>query len=315
MTKRRKYFFGLMAMAVAAAVLWSSCGASSSSYDTAVSVSESSYGSWTEETGWDNAGDSLAVDLLPDSERKVIYTSEASIETEDYDGAIAAIRALLDEAGGYVSSTSQWGSAGDRSGEYTCRVPAEQYRTFLSGLAGTGNLYALHEYTADITTQYVDVEARLSSLEAQRDRLEELAAQAEDIDTLLSIEDKLSEVQYQLESYTAQMRSYDDQIDYSTVTISVNEVSRVSEGTTFGTRLRAAFSGSWSGFVSGVQSFVIGLIYALPGLIVLAIAAGVVFALVKRYRRRHPRPQTLSGYTQWQPAQKKDPPAEETDGK
>lgn len=290
----------LIPMALAAAVLWSSCGSSgsSTSYNKSEAAVASSFAYasddyYTEETadmmeaGYGGEVD-LSADLHPDENRKVIYTSDVSIETEQFEESVSTIRALLDETGGYVSSTSQWGSSSDgsRRGDYTCRVPAEHYRAFLSGLQGAGNVYSLNEYTDDITTQYVDVQARLDSLQNQKERLEELAKEAEDIDTLLSIEDKLGEVQYQLESYTAQMRTFDNQVDYSTVVISLREVRKVSEGVTFGSRIRAAFSGSWENFVDRAQSFVIWLIYALPGLIILAVILCIAIPLIRRYRKR-----------------------------
>lgn len=290
----------LIPMVLAAAVLWSSCGSSgsSTSYNKSEAAVASSFAYasddyYTEETadmmeaGYGGEVD-LSADLHPDENRKVIYTSDVSIETEQFEESVSTIRALLDETGGYVSSTSQWGSSSDgsRRGDYTCRVPAEHYRAFLSGLQGAGNVYSLNEYTDDITTQYVDVQARLDSLQNQKERLEELAKEAKDIDTLLSIEDKLGEVQYQLESYTAQMRTFDNQVDYSTVVISLREVRKVSEGVTFGSRIRAAFSGSWENFVDGAQSFVIWLIYALPGLIILAVILCIAIPLIRRYRKR-----------------------------
>ena len=82
------------------------------------------------------------------------------------------------------------------------------------------------------------------------------------------------------------MRSYDNQVDYSTVNVYLREVRKVSEGTGFGTRVRAAFSGSWDNFVEGVQRFVIAVIYALPLICILAVIAVIVIPLVIRHNRR-----------------------------
>ena len=65
----------------------------------------------------------------------------------------------------------------------------------------------LNEYAENVTNQYIDVNARITSLENQRDRLNALADQAETTADLLEIESQLSDVQYQLESYTQQMRA------------------------------------------------------------------------------------------------------------
>lgn len=310
--RMRKRLPVIFAMAAAAAFLWSSCG-NSSSYNTKGMSSSSSvaYDSGAgydsdyetgvpEEAAYEGGEIDLSTDLHPDKSRKIIYTADVSVETEQFEAAVSTIRDLLDNAGGYVSSTSQWGSSSDgsRRSSYTCRVPSEHYREFISGLSGAGNVYSLNEYTDDVTTEYVDVQARLDSLNVQKGRLEELAAEAEDIEVLLSIEDKLSEVLYQIESYTAQMRTFDNQIFYSTVTIELREVGKISEGTTFGNRVRAAFSGSWESFVDGVQGFTIWLIYALPGLIIAAVIVLIVIFCIRRHRKR-------SGTTSVYPEQRK----------
>lgn len=294
----------MMLAAVTAAMmtvcLFTGCGASSNgSADYAASSAVASGNSMAADAVMEEAGltpEAAAVantagELDPEdfaSDRKIIYTADVEIESETYDDAVTVIRSLLDESSGYISSTSQSGSSveGNRRANYTCRIPSQKYRTFLDGLSGAGNVYSVSEYTDDITMEYIDVEARISSLEAQRDRLQQLADEAENIDTLLSIENQLSSVQYQLESYTAQMRSYDNQVDYSTVNIYLREVRKVSEGTGFATRIRAAFSGSWENFVGGVQGFVIAVIYALPMLIVLAVIAAIVIPLLVRHNRK-----------------------------
>ena len=68
------------------------------------------------------------------------------------------------------------------------------------------------ESTQDVTSAYVDVEARLKSLKLQEERLYAMMEQAGDLETLLAIQNQLTEVQYQIESYTAQQRTYDDLI-------------------------------------------------------------------------------------------------------
>ena len=289
-----------LAVGIAGAILFTGCGASSRNYNSSeAAVAESA--AYDYDGGYDDVGagtidaGQLANGLTAgegaeelNQNRKIVYTADVSMETETYEETVEAIRKALSEAGGYIESTSQSGSSeeGNRYCDLTCKVPAEKYQDFLNGLSGAGNVYSISQQTDDITAQYIDVDARLDSLQKQKERLEELADGAEDIETLLSIEDKLSDVQYQLESYTAQMRTYENQLSYSTVSVWLREVNRVSEGARFGTRIRAAFSGSWENFVEGAQDFVIFLIYALPGLVILGIAAAVIVPLSIRHHKK-----------------------------
>ena len=93
----------------------------------------------------------------------------------------------------------------------------------------------------DITTRYMDTEARLASLTAQRTRLQELQAQADTLADLLEIESSLSDVLYQIESWQSQLDWYSNQVSCCTVYITLNEVETLTPtSTSFGAKLLAA---------------------------------------------------------------------------
>ena len=77
-----------------------------------------------------------------------------------------------------------------------------------------------------MTLDYVDVESRKKMLETEQQRLLELLETAESLDDILTIESRLTEVQYELDSKESQLRTYDNQIDYSTVYLDIDEVVR-----------------------------------------------------------------------------------------
>ena len=317
--KRKGKLWKLLAAGMAAMLLFAGCGSGGGSYDNA-SVSSSA----SVETG-EAAMDTLATngletgtvdpETMENAGRKIIYTAYAAMETETFDETSASVRQMVEDAGGYISSSSARGSRtdGTRSVDYTCKIPAGNYAGFIDGLSGAGNLYRLTESTDDVTLQYVDLDARLSSLQNQLDRLEELAAEASDIETLLTIETQIGEVQYELESYTAQMRTLENQISYSTVDLTIDEVASVSEGTGFGTRVKAAFGGSWDNFVAAVQGIIIALIYLLPGLIVLGVVLAAVIPLAVRHSREtkaraaSKSPGQFSGWNQPSPPVPEEP--------
>ena len=317
--KRKGKLWKLLAAGMAAMLLFVGCGSGGGSYDNA-SVSSSA----SVETG-EAAMDTLAAngletgtvdpETMENAGRKIIYTAYAAMETETFDETSASVRQMVEDAGGYISSSSARGSRtdGTRSVDYTCKIPAGNYAGFIDGLSGAGNLYRLTESTDDVTLQYVDLDARLSSLQNQLDRLEELAAEASDIETLLTIETQIGEVQYELESYTAQMRTLENQISYSTVDLTIDEVASVSEGTGFGTRVKAAFGGSWDNFVAAVQGIIIALIYLLPGLIVLGVVLAAVIPLAVRHSREtkaraaSKSPGQFSGWNQPSPPVPEEP--------
>ena len=156
---------------------------------------------------------------------KIIYTANLSLESKDYDAARAALDAALAEAGGYLESSSEYSDAGDsRSVSLTYRVPQANYQSFLDAVAQAGNVTYKSQQAEDVTTQYMDIEARLDSLKEQRARLQELKASADNLSDLLQIESSLSDVQYQLESYQSQLDWYSRQVECCTVYLSLEEV-------------------------------------------------------------------------------------------
>lgn len=227
--------------------------------------------------------------------RKIIYDSTLSMETLDFAATQKTLQEALKAAYGYTSNTSLENDSYEgamRRATYVYRIPAEKYADFLTALGEAGNVTSQEESTQDITAEYVDVEARLKSLRAQETSLLEMLAQAGELETLLAIQNQLTEVQYRIESYSAQQRTFDNLVEYCTVTVYVNEVKHATEvKDTFGDRVGAAFRESWRNFADGCQSFVVGVVYFVPTLLVLLVLGLIVFLIVRaanRYAKAHP---------------------------
>ena len=143
-----------------------------------------------------------------------------------------------------------------------------------------------------MTAQYVDTEARIAALTAQRDQLLAMLGESGSLETMITIQDHLSEVQYQLESYERQKRLFDDQVSYSTVSISVHEVVYLTEpAETFGQKLSSSFTDGWRSFGNSAQNVLLTVVYMLPVLLMLAVLAAVVVLIVYLCRRRAERRQ------------------------
>ena len=232
-----------------------------------------------------SAEDSAAQSAQSAQSAKIIYTANLTLESKDYDAARAALDEALADADGYMESSNESTYTGSsRSLSLTLRVPQEHYASFLAAAAQAGNLVNRSEKAEDVTSQYVDLEARLANLKAQRTRLQELQASADSLSDLLEIESSLSDVQYQLESYQSQLDWYSDQVECCTVYISLDEVQTYTPvDESFASRLQNALLDGWANFTGGVQDLAVIIVGCWPAIVVGAIG-GVVF-----YRVRHPR--------------------------
>lgn len=293
--KRQPVWKKLTALAAALALTaaLAGCGSSGGGSDAAPGETAA-----TESFSMDNAA--LAADgggaatLTPqatgESARKIIYNADLSLESTDFDAARTALTDAVEANGGYISYSDLSGSAEDqdRYSHYTVRIPADSYRDFLEAVSGAANVLSVSESAEDITSEYIDVEARIASLENQRSRLNELADTAETTADLLEIESQLSDVQYQLESYTRQRSWMDDQVQYSTVDIRLSEVKTLTPETPVGFAEEAgrAFLDGWEAFSLFIKGLVLGLIYAWPAVLIVVI---VVIVVVRTHPARQAR--------------------------
>ena len=218
---------------------------------------------------------------------KIIYTANLTLESKDYDTARAALDAALNDAGGYLESSSEYSDVGSsRSVNLTFRVPEENYQSFLDAVAQAGNVTYKSQQADDVTTQYMDVETRLANLEAQRTRLQALQAQADNLSDLLQIETSLTDVQSQIESWQSQLDWYSNQVQQCTVYIDLNEVQTYTpadEG--FFSRIGTALVSGWGNFVNGLQQLVVALASVWP----LAVLACAAVAMALAWRKKHPK--------------------------
>ena len=219
---------------------------------------------------------------------KIIYTASLTLESKDYDAARTALDAALTEADGYLDSSSEYTDSTDssRSLSLTLRVPQDNYKSFLEAAAAVGSVTYENQQAEDVTTQYMDVEARLSNLEAQRTRLQELQAQATSLSDLIEIESSLSDAQSQIESWQSQLNWYSNQVECCTVYITLNEVQTYSPTSeNFLARLTSAFGNGWTAFVGALQQALVSLVYAWP-VVVLAVAAVTAFLFHRKNKKK-----------------------------
>ena len=228
-----------------------------------------------------------AEDRQASTSPKIIYTANLTLESKDYDDACAQLETALSQAGGYLESSSEYSNSGSsRCKDLTFRVPEENYQSFLDAVAQAGNVTYKSQQADDVTTQYMDVETRLSNLEAQRTRLQELQAQADNLSDLLQIESSLTDVQSQIESWESQLDWYSNQVQQCTVYVNLSEVQNYTptDESFFG-RIGTAFAQGWSNFVDGLQQLVVILAGAWP--VVLVVAAAVVGFVFWRKKRKN----------------------------
>ena len=217
---------------------------------------------------------------------KIIYTADMELETRTYDEAAAALDRLVEEVGGYYESRTTYNYGGYRSANMTVRVPAEQYAAFCERAGTLAHRTRMSEDTENVSEAYYDVEARLSTQRTKLERLQELLAQAESMEDIIALESALSETELQIEYLTGSLRSYDALISFSTVTIYLQEVYKLSSEEeppmTFGQRLGSAFAAGLRRGIDGAEDLLIAFARNWVSVLVWIAVIAVVIAVLRR---------------------------------
>lgn len=229
---------------------------------------------------------------LPES-RKWIVTMYVTAETEDLDAMTASLNETIAGLGGYVEDQniyngSAYSSRRYRSASLTVRIPADQADGFVQEVSGYANIVSQEKNLEDVTLQYVDTESRLAALETEEERLLELLAQAETMSDLLEIESRLTDVRYELESAASQLRLYDNQIDYATIYLNIDEVLEYTpvEEPGIWERITDGFADSLKGLGDGIVNLGVWIVVNSPYLVVYGLILAGVWVCIRKLRRR-----------------------------
>lgn len=235
------------------------------------------------------------------SGRKLIKTVNISAETEDFDALVPSLQKQVEALGGYIESISVYDvrsyyvedqNVKQRCANLTARVPKEKLDGFLTQVGEQTNVTSRSENVEDVTLQYVDLESHKKALLTEQDRLLTLLEQAETVEDIIAIEGRLSEVRYQLESMESQLRTYDNQIDYSTVYLNIDEVRKYSapQTATAWERIRSGFVKSIEDIGFGIRDFAIGFVIDIPYIVVwgiiIAVAVLIFCTVRKAWKKR-----------------------------
>lgn len=230
-----------------------------------------------------------------DPKDKIITTYFLDVETQDFDTLIKNINDKINSLGGYVESSSISGKSYyddnvTRTGNIVARIPNEKVDEFVNNVDDTANVTNKESSTENVTLQYVDIQSRIEALETEQDRLFAILEKAVDLESIITLESRLSDIRYELQNYESQLRVYDNEVQYSTVTLNINEVERISTDTkkkpTFASRISNGFSDSMYHIGEGLKDFVVWFIVNLPYLLIWGTIIYIIVFITRKLIKR-----------------------------
>lgn len=154
------------------------------------------------------------------ADQKIVKTGEISIEVPDVTKALARVRAMAVQLGGYVGG-SQAGTR-EEPATLTLRIPADRFEDALARLHELdGDVVVEATSEQDVTSTVVDLEARIANLQASETQYRTLLGQAVKVDDILAVQSRLDDVRGQIEQLQAQHKELAGLADLSTLTVTL----------------------------------------------------------------------------------------------
>jgi len=154
------------------------------------------------------------------SDRMVIKESTMSLMVKDVAESIKTIQTVAEKSGGYLINSHLSKPQESGSGSISVRVPEAKLTDTLAEFRKAG-LRVVDEYISgnDVTDQYVDLEARLTTLNKTKAKFEQILDQAVQVQDLLNVQRELVNLQQQIDSVKGQQQYLSQSAKLSKVTV------------------------------------------------------------------------------------------------
>lgn len=246
--------------------------------------------------------------------RKLIKKVDIYSETKDFEKLVSTINKKVTEFSGYIESSNLSGNSYSnnslRNSYITIRVPSARLDEFVEMVENESNVYSKEMNTSDVTLEYVDLDSRKKALIAEQASLLSLLEKAKTIADIISLQDRLSNVRYEVQTIESQLRTFDNQVDYSTVTLSIREVDRITKVKVdkVSERMGDGFMKSVNNIKNGFINFFVWLISNILYLILWAGFGFGLYKLIKKLSKRKTKNQIYNNPSEQNSQNLQNPP-------
>ena len=238
-----------------------------------------------------NKGSAEDISQTQARNQKLIRTVSMDVETKEFDSLMSAIQDKTGELGGYIENMDSYngsrysGNHNVRNATLQVRIPQNKLDLFLSTVSDEANVVRRSENVTNVTLNYLDIQSHKESLQIEQERLLVLLERAEILEDIITLENRLSNVRYEIESMEKRLRSFDNQVEYSTVNLTVREVQEltvvVEEEETTWQRISRGFRESLADIGNGFTEFFIWFVVTAPYLVIWGIVIVAVVLFIK----------------------------------
>jgi hypothetical protein len=150
---------------------------------------------------------------------KIIRTGSLQITVSDVGVATRTARDTIRGFGGYVGGSDESRNGDELVATISYRVPADRWEEALDAVRKLGTVVGEKTNAQEVTSQLIDLDARIRNLKASETALVGYAEKAPKISDLLEIEARLTDTRGEIERLSAQQAQLTDQVALATLTV------------------------------------------------------------------------------------------------
>ena len=235
------------------------------------------------------AGQSAGGTASPLVNQDIVKTGELTVIVAAAKDAVARATTIAKSTGGYVESSNVSGE--EKSGvigSLTLRIPVTSFDSAMGQLRTLGKVSGESTNGQNVTSQVVDIDARLKVMRTEEQAYVDILAKAKHVDDVLSVRDRLDSVRQDIESMAAQSKALKSQAAMSTINVTFTQnglkgpaISSVSGHDDW---LAGTWTVAWKGLAGAGRKFTEALIY-----LVVFCPVWIPFVLLANFLTRRVR--------------------------
>lgn len=216
---------------------------------------------------------------------KIIKSADVRYKVMDVKKATENVKRIAKAYNSYISDLRFENNLYKKENRFTLKVPSKYFDVIMDSIGSVAKFIEFENITTkDVTSEFIDIEARLKIKLEVKDRYELiLRTKAKSVEDLLEVEEKLQRIQEEIESSKGRLKYLTNKVVFSTIQIDLFETVEYKEEPEH--YKKTFLSEIKEGFVSGwdiLKLFFVGLMYVWPFIVIGTIA----FILVRKRMKK-----------------------------
>ncbi|CAA9257636.1 MAG: hypothetical protein AVDCRST_MAG95-2167 [uncultured Adhaeribacter sp.] len=216
------------------------------------------------------------------TDQKIIRTARVRFQVSNFKESTAVIQRLVPQFQAQLISANETRTDGSLESNLVIKVPPLQFEALLNKLVDQSIYLDTKNITSeDVTTEYIDLAARLKTKQAVEARYRDLLKQARTVKDIIAVEEQLRQIREEIESAAARLTYINRQSSYSTIHLQYYQTlaATSSPETSFAVRIRNALRGGWD----LILALFIGALHLWPLILIIPVLVFYLRKFIRKY--------------------------------